>query len=101
MSVRVAACIGWAALVAPAAALAQGGGDDATSHWAAVAACAALPDATSRHQCVDGVLRRSGILSEAQVAREASEEVKAEETAVARGTTAVPARQPVPVGTPR
>jgi hypothetical protein len=91
MSLRVAACVGWAALVAPAMASAQGGRDDAASHWEAVAACAALPDATSRHQCVDGVLRRSGALGEAQVAREASEQVRAEEAAVARRATAVPA----------
>lgn len=40
------------------------------ARWNAVVACAARPDERQRHQCVDEVLRQSGVLTDAQDQRD-------------------------------
>lgn len=62
-----------AALLAGAAALAQGGSGDAAANWERVAACARLEKAAERHACIDGVLRAAGLLDRAREVAEQRE----------------------------
>ena len=68
MGLRLFASAGLLVAAAPAIVWAQSGSDDAGRNWAAVAACAAVDAAEQRHQCVDDVLRRAGLLSAERVA---------------------------------
>ena len=74
MGLRLFASAGLLVAAAPAIVWAQSGSDDAGRNWAAVAACAAVDSAEQRHQCVDDVLRRAGLLSAERVAEAARQE---------------------------
>ena len=74
MGLRLFASAGLLVAAAPAIVWAQSGSDDAGRNWAAVAACAAVDAAEQRHQCVDDVLRRAGLLSAERVAEAARQE---------------------------
>jgi hypothetical protein len=74
MSVKFLAGVGACALSVPAIAWAQGSGSGAEGNWAAAAQCGAIRNAEQRHQCLDGVLQRAGVLSGEQVAQEVREE---------------------------
>lgn len=89
--------MGTLALLAPAPALPQAGQGEAEQNWAAIARCAAIDRADERHACMDQVIRRAGLLSEARVAQAAREEfgnenrAEPERTAPATPPAAAPA----------
>lgn len=101
MNVKVAAIAGFSVLLVPGGVSAQGGANDAAAQWSAVTACAQQPDAGSRHQCIDDVLRRAGLLGEREAAPRASEAIRGEAAvaAPAAPAAAVPPRQSAPVRT--
>ena len=57
------------AMVASAAAM-DATGTSPEARWTAVVACADRPDERQRHACVDDVLRRAGVLTDAQEQRD-------------------------------
>lgn len=69
-----------AAWVASAAAM-DDAGTSPESRWNAIVACADRPDERQRHACVDDVLRRAGVLTEAHEERDQRQRF---------GSTAVP-----------
>lgn len=91
MSLRALVGVGAGILAMPVAALAQGGAGDAATNWGAIAECGSIDNAARRHDCVDGVLRRAGVLSEARVAQAAREDFGNERRA------ATPERAPAPL----
>lgn len=88
MSVKFWAGAAACALAVPAIAWAQGNGAGDAGNWAAIAQCGAIKNADRRHECVDGVLQRAGVLSGEQVAQEVREEFGREDR---------PAPRPAPV----
>lgn len=77
-------------LAMPGAALAQGGGGDAAANWGAVAECGGIDDAARRHECVDDVLSRTGILSDERVAQAARADFGNPQRPATRGVTSTP-----------
>jgi hypothetical protein len=71
MTIRTLLGIGIAVTFAPMAAHAQADATDVSSNWAAIADCAGADAPEQRHQCMDDVLRRAGLLSDQRVAQEA------------------------------
>ena len=71
MTMRILLGTGLVAACMPLAAYAQAGSAEAGRNWSAITDCAAAPSAEQRHQCMDDVLRRTGLLSDARVAEEA------------------------------
>lgn len=106
MGRRIIAAFGFAAVLAPGMATAQEGDGKSAGHWADIAQCAAIDAAEPRHECMDAVLRRAGLLSEARIAQTAREEFgskdsserprpavsPAEPTAAAHAPAAAPTR---------
>jgi hypothetical protein len=74
MNLRLLAGVGLAVTLAPAIVVAQQSSGDPAANWAAITGCASLQGAEARHQCMDGVLRRNGVLSEARVVQETRED---------------------------
>jgi hypothetical protein len=81
---------GLAALGAPAALFAQGNANDPVTNWAAIAQCASIDEADARHECMDGVARRAGVLSEVRTVQAAREAFGREELAQAQRRTPAP-----------
>jgi hypothetical protein len=95
MNGRLVAAAGLAAFAAASAVSAQDPGADGRN-WSAVAACAAIDQADRRHDCVDDVLRRAGLLSDHRIAQAARQEFGREE----RAAPAAPAPRPQPAARP-
>lgn len=74
MRVRICAAICAIGLTAPAVSSAQPASGDAEHNWAEVVQCGALAGADARHKCVDGILRRAGVLDPVRVAQERRQE---------------------------
>lgn len=67
--------LGAVAVLATASAQAQGGQAGAAGgDWAGIVQCAAIDRAEARHQCMDDVVRRAGLLSDERVAQAARED---------------------------
>lgn len=79
MGFRFLACAGAVAATLPVGAAAQGAAGDAERNWAAVAQCASIDAPAQRHQCVDEVLQRSGLLSPQRIAEAARQDFGREE----------------------
>lgn len=71
MTMRILLGAGLAAAFVPLAAHAQAGTAEAGRNWAAIEDCAAAASSEQRHRCMDDVLRRAGLLSDARIAQEA------------------------------
>jgi hypothetical protein len=69
MSLRLAAGLGLIAALLPGNAAAQEASGDPAANWAAIISCASLAG-EARHQCMDGVLQRTGVISDARVVGE-------------------------------
>jgi len=53
---------------------AQGAAGDPAANWREITACAASQSTSQRHDCVDAVLRRAGVLSDQQVVQATRED---------------------------
>lgn len=92
--------LGVAALLAPMVAQAQGRQAAADEHWAAIARCAAIDQAEARHQCMDDVVRRAGLLSDDRLAQSARREFGNEDRAGPAVSSPAPATAPAPSPSP-
>jgi hypothetical protein len=92
--------MGTLALLAPAPALPQAGQGEAEQNWAAIARCAAIDQADERHACMDQVIRRAGLLSEARVAQAARQEFGNENRAEPERTAPAAPPAPTPAAAP-
>ena len=85
------AIFGWGALACLASAPAQAQGEQGEGDWAGIVQCAAIDRAEQRHACVDEVLRRAGLLSDARVAQAARQDFGNENRAEPVRAAPVPA----------
>jgi hypothetical protein len=90
-----------AVTLVPMAAHAQADPAEAGRNWSAIAECAAIDATEQRHRCMDDVLRRAGLLSDARVARETRRDFGRDTPAPpppppAPAPQAAPASAPVP-----
>lgn len=101
---RLLVVVSAALLLAPGVARSQAGIGDPAQNWAEIQRCAALDGAAARHACVDVVLRRTGVLSDARVVRETREEFGIERRDVEQRAAAVaaaaPTARPAPLPAP-
>jgi hypothetical protein len=100
MSVKFLAGVGACALAVPAIAWAQGNGAGDAGNWAAIAQCGAIKNADRRHECVDGVLQRAGVLSGEQRTQEVREEFGRQDRPVPRPAPVERSQAVQPVAAP-
>jgi hypothetical protein len=90
MNFRMLTMCGFASLAVPTVVSAQGNPSDAARNWGAIAECAAINEAAARHECMDGVVSRAGVLSEEQIAEAARQEFGREDRRQAVRSTPAP-----------
>lgn len=74
MGLKMSLIIGMSIAISPSELVAQVNVSEAAANWASVAQCADLTSASARHDCVDAVLRRTGVLDDQKLAQAARNE---------------------------
>lgn len=74
MGLKMSLIIGMSIAISPSELVAQVNVSEAAANWASVAQCADLASASARHDCVDAVLRRTGVLDDQKLAQAARNE---------------------------
>ena len=100
--IRIRVAVALAVTLVPGALMAQGAAaGDAASHWSAIEQCARIDATEERHQCMDGVIRRAGLLNDARLAETARREFGNENRPVESRPAAPQARAaPAPLAGP-